>query len=79
MITVFMMFLSKSMTKLSSVNIYQLGDLHNWASVKLEDTLAMQILRETINGILCCFGGNIIIIIIKLYYRLAVTHVRRQI
>ena len=29
-----------------------------WASVKLGDTLAMRIWRETINGILCCFGGN---------------------
>ena len=28
------------------------------ASVKLEDTLAMLIWRETFNGILCCFGGN---------------------
>ena len=29
-----------------------------WASVKLGDTLRMLIWRETINGILCCFGGN---------------------
>ena len=29
-----------------------------WASVKLGDTLAMLIWRETINGIVCCFGGN---------------------
>ena len=29
-----------------------------WASVKLGDTLGMLIWRETINGILCCFGGN---------------------
>ena len=29
-----------------------------WASVKLGHTLAMLIWRETINGILCCFGGN---------------------
>ena len=29
-----------------------------WASVKLGDTLGMLIWRETINEILCCFGGN---------------------
>ena len=28
-----------------------------WASVKLGDTLGMLIWLETINGILCCFGG----------------------
>ena len=32
--------------------------MHIWASVKLGDTLAMLIWRETINGILCCFDGN---------------------
>ena len=36
-----------------------LGGLDSiWASVKLGDSLAMLILRETINEIVCCFGGN---------------------
>ena len=35
-----------------------LSRAHNiWASVKLGDTLGMLIWLETINGILCCFGG----------------------
>ena len=29
-----------------------------WETVKLEDTLAMRIWSEKINGILCCFDGN---------------------
>ena len=29
-----------------------------WASVKLGNILGMLIWRETINGIVCCFGGN---------------------
>ena len=32
-------------------------DVRIWALVKLGDTLGMLIWLETINGMLCCFGG----------------------
>ena len=39
------------------VNIQHKSDII-WASVKLGDTLGMMLIwLETINGILCCFGG----------------------
>ena len=41
-----------------ALNMWLRKSKRKWASVKLGDTLGMLIWRETINGISCCFGGN---------------------
>ena len=39
--------------------LFEICELNSlWASVKLGDTLGMLIWLETINGMLCYFGGN---------------------